>query len=372
MSSSPPVDIVAAGKYTFHGEDGQAAYDSPLLDAHLERLEIVRRILVSKKLDDVCKWSVTITVKDGKTTTVYPAGFPMAYAAYSESCNPTYEESVSGDFYVSNPRHVVMRLDHLPDDNEVRKKAAAFWESKGSLEGENPDLLYGRPQLHSHPEPGSACGLLMESELSTPIEFNNKTKFLVTVKGCRGTNNETLESDWITGEDLMKSVHENFRQRKMIMQVIKKSVKNAGSGGEVRVSQHPLLYTRECFAFDPSPDSSSSMDSVLVGEKVHIPVGKCVLTTFRVVWNKSGPKRSLCLASTVVAFQFDRPKEVCSESVNECAICLEDVSKDEGAACQQCGQYVHHQCIIAWGSMCHNQNAAVSCPTCRFEQLPSH
>ena len=369
MPSSPPVDLVAAGKYTFQGEEGEAAYTSPLVDAHLERLEIVRRILVSKKLDDVCKWSVTITVKDGKTTTVYPAVFPHTYAGYSESCNPTEKESVSADFYVANPRHVVMRLDHLPTDKEVRNKAAAFWEAGSSFEGDHPEPLYGRPQLHSPPEPGAACGLLMETELDTPIEFSNKTKFLVTVKGCKGTNNETLESAWITGEDLIKSVHENFRQRKMLMDVIKKSVKEAGPDGEVRVSQHPLLYTRECFAFDADHHAMTpAMESILGGQEVKIPVGKCVLSTFRLVWNKSGPKRSLCLASTVVAFNFRRPKEVCNDAVDECAICLEDVSKDDGVACQRCGQYVHHQCMLAWGSMCYREHAAVTCPSCRFEQ----
>lgn len=382
MPSSPPVDFVPAGKYTFQGEDGEAAYESPLLDAHLERLEVLRRVMVSKQLDDVCKWSVTITVKDGKNTTVYPSVFPHTYAMYSESCNPTEEDSVSADFYVENPRHVVMRLDHLPNDEDVRDKAAAYWKVQYEglksklehLEEDRPDPLYGRPQLHSPPEPGTSCGLLMETELSAPIEFSNNTKFSVTVKGCKGTNNETLESDWVTGADLVKSAHENFRQRKMLMDLIKKNVKKAGSYGKVRVSQHPLLYTRECFAFDADHHATTphattpAMERILGGQEFSLPVGKCVLSTFRLVWKKSGPKRSLCLASTVVAFNFRRPENVCSDAVSECAICLEDVSEDDGVACQRCGKHVHHRCSLAWQAMCHREHAAVSCPSCRFEQ----
>lgn len=348
------------------------AFSLPVVQSHMEQLERVRRMVRSRMFFEKCKFAVEVHVRNGTTTRVEPLGFPDACACFADAEDRSGEEEVDAQFYIDNPKYVITKLDHLPHYRDVCATADEFKKIKEyenlPSDLDDADRVYARPQVLAPPSEGQTRSIIVEAEAKKPVPFENKTRFVVCVRGCSGTDQTRYMSDEFTGESLVHEMHEHMALRKSALAMIRKVVARAGEGAENRIHPHPVLYSRFCFAYTANGDLGGQ---VLSGEDVDVPLGKCGLATFRVVWVDQGKKRSLALASVIVAFVFTRPaKEEANKEDGdaECVVCFEDVDKKDAHTCPRCCKSIHLACHEAWSASCCLANGPVTCPFCRHVQ----
>lgn len=330
-----------------------------------ERLDELRRIVMSKQFYQTAQHVLVIETKCASGSAFMPTVFPHDIATYNESRNDAFSDITDAAWYVQNSEIVMTKPDHLPSYHDIVTTAATFLENqRHRVVHDGPvDRSFLRPQVTKPLEEDDAvkyvCG---EAELRLPyvLPRDNDTQFRIRIEGRKGTNGDVKRTQWMRGSDVIQQAKTTMQRRKQLLQHLKQEVERCGPGGKVHVEPNPLLCGGISMHY--LSDGFDAAKAFFLNEEIPFENDDhAMMTNFTLFWKQmAGGKRALAIGSVTAVFKYRRTE--CAHG-HECGVCFDPIEDDGWICSGGCGKRTHRSCMHAWRLQCDTRTA--TCPFCR-------